>query len=88
MPDTDATREAPQRHAALFRNGRNQAVRIPRVFELEGTEVLIRKEGEQLILTPIRPNRVLDLLATWAPLDEADALPEVEDLPTQDRPPL
>lgn len=72
-----------ERHASLFRNGRNQAVRIPREFELEGAEVLIRKEGDSLILTPIRKNRLLDLLASWAPLDES--LPEVEDLPPQER---
>ncbi|WP_306477257.1 antitoxin [Methyloversatilis sp.] len=72
-----------ERHASLFRNGRNQAVRIPREFELEGAEVLIRKEGNSLILTPIRKNRLLDLLASWAPLDEG--LPEVEDLPPQER---
>lgn len=72
-----------ERHASLFRNGRNQAVRIPREFELEGAEVLIRKEGDSLILTPIRKNRLLDLLASWAPLDEG--LPEVEDLPPQER---
>lgn len=72
-----------ERHASLFRNGRNQAVRIPREFELEGTEVLMRKEGDRLILTPIRKNRLLDLLATWTPLEEG--LPEVEDLPLQQR---
>lgn len=72
-----------ERHASLFRNGRNQAVRIPREFELEGTEVLMRKEGDRLILTPIRKNRLLELLASWTPLDEG--LPEVEDLPLQQR---
>ncbi len=72
-----------ERHASLFRNGRNQAVRIPREFELVGAKVLIRKEGDSLILTPIRKNRLLDLLASWAPLDEG--LPEVEDLPPQER---
>lgn len=72
-----------ERHASLFRNGRNQAVRIPREFELEGTEVLVRKEGERLILTPIRKNKLMDLLASWEPLD--DGLPDVEDLPAQDR---
>ena len=71
------------RRAALFRNGRNQAVRIPREFEMKGTEVLIRKEGERLILTPIRKNRLLDLLASWEPLDED--LPDVEDPPPQTR---
>ena len=64
-----------ERHASLFRNGRNQAVRIPREFEMEGTEVLMRKEGDRLILEPIRKNRLLDLLASWQPLDEG--LPEV-----------
>ena len=72
-----------ERHASLFRNGRNQAVRIPREFEMEGSEVLMRKEGDRLILTPIRKNRLLDLLASWEPLDES--LPEVEDLPPQRR---
>ena len=72
-----------ERHASLFRNGRNQAVRIPREFELEGTEVLVRKEGDSLILTPTRKNRLLELLASWEPLDEG--LPEVQDLPSQER---
>ena len=72
-----------ERQASLFRNGRNQAVRIPREFELEGTKVLMRKEGDRLILTPIRKNRLADLLASWAPLKED--LPEVEDLPLQKR---
>ena len=31
---------SPERHARLFRNGRNQALRIPREFELEGNEAL------------------------------------------------
>lgn len=72
-----------ERHASLFRNGRNQAVRIPREFEMEGTEVLMRKDGDRLILTPIRKNRLLDLLASWQPLDEG--LPEVEDAAPQTR---
>lgn len=72
-----------ERHASLFRNGRNQAVCIPRAFDPEGAEVLIRKEGDSLILTPICKNRLLDLLASRAPLDEG--LPEVEDLPPQER---
>ncbi len=71
------------RHAALFRNGRNQAVRIPREFELEGSEVLIRKEGESLVLTPIRRNKLSDLLTSWEPLTED--VPDIEDLPLQAR---
>jgi len=72
-----------ERHVSLFRNGRNQAVRIPREFELEGTEAIMRKEGERLIIEPVKkPNRLLALLATLEPLDED--LPEVEDFPARD----
>ena len=82
-PTTPPEANVTERHASLFRDGRNQAVRIPREFELEGTEVLMRKEGDRLILTPIRKNRLLDLLASWEPLDEG--LPDVEDSPPQTR---
>ncbi len=83
MPLTPPGINVTERHASLFRNGRNQAVRIPREFEMEGTEVLMRKEGDRLILTPIRKNRLLDLLASWEPLDES--LPDTEDSPPQTR---
>lgn len=43
--------------ASLFRNGRNQAVRIPVEFEMPGTEVTIRKEGDRLILEPREKKR-------------------------------
>jgi antitoxin VapB len=83
MPTPTPGAQLTARHASLFRNGRNQAVRIPREFEMEGSEVLIRKEGDSLILTPIRRNKLRDLLASWDPLD--DALPEAEELPPQPR---
>lgn len=37
-------------HVRLFRNGRNQALRIPREFGLEGEEALMHKEGDRLIV--------------------------------------
>jgi antitoxin VapB len=83
MPENFSEAIVTERHASLFRNGRNQAVRIPREFEIKGTEVLIRKEGDCLILTPIGQNRLLDLLASWEPL--ADGMPDVQDLPPQIR---
>jgi hypothetical protein len=43
----------------------------------------MRKEGDRLIITPIRRNRLLELLASWQPLDED--LPPVEDCPPQTR---
>ena len=37
-----------ERHVKLFKNGRNQAVRLPREMELPGEDAVIRKEGERL----------------------------------------
>lgn len=66
-----------ERHVRLFRNGRNQALRIPRDFELDGDEALIRKEGERLIVEPLRKGRLLALLGTLQPLEEM--LPDVDE---------
>ena len=43
----------PVRHARLFRNGANQAVRIPKEFELPPGEVTVRKVGNTLVLEPV-----------------------------------
>jgi antitoxin VapB len=59
-----------ERHVKLFRNGRNQAVRIPREFELPGEDAVIRKEGERLIIEPTSPKSLLALLATLEPIEE------------------
>lgn len=67
-----------ERHVKLFRNGRNQAVRIPREFELPGEDVIIRKDGERLIIEPAKSTSLLGLLATLRPLDET--FPAVPDL--------
>ncbi len=64
--------------ARLFRNGRNQAVRIPRDLEFPGSEVLIRKEGNRLIVEPVPRPSLLELLSTWAPLEEE--FPDIDDL--------
>ena len=40
--------------AKLFRNGRSQAVRLPKEFRFEGEEVSIRREGRRVILEPLR----------------------------------
>ena len=40
--------------AKLFQNGRSQAVRLPKEFRFKGTEVRIRKQGEKVILEPIK----------------------------------
>ncbi|MBD3896062.1 AbrB/MazE/SpoVT family DNA-binding domain-containing protein [Halomonas sp. ML-15] len=60
-----------ERHIRLFRNGRNQALRIPREFELEGDEAIISREGDRLIIRALKPHGLLATLATLEPLDEA-----------------
>ena len=60
----------PERHVKLFKNGRNQAVRIPREFELPGEDAIMRKEGERLIIEPAPPRSLIALLATLKPLKE------------------
>jgi antitoxin VapB len=83
MPTIKENSMQSERHVRLFRNGRNQAVRIPRDFELDGNEAIIRKEGNRLILEPVGiHNRLLELLKTLAPIQEE--FPEVEDPPVKD----
>jgi antitoxin VapB len=75
MPGDDHPTEA--RRASLFRNGRNQALRIPKVFELPGDEVMVYREGNRLIIEPITKKRgLLETLAELQPLD--DELPDVD----------
>ena len=38
--------------AKLFQNGRSQAVRLPKEFQFEGTDVLIQRGGDSVILFP------------------------------------
>ena len=65
--------------AKLFVNGRSQAVRIPKAYRFEGVdEVIIRKEGDALVLTPARK--------TWK--SYADEAPVVGDEFMSDRPQL
>ena len=66
-----------QRHVRLFRNGRNQAVRIPVEFELPGDEAIMHFDGERLTIEPVRKRGLVALLRTMKPLDEA--FPEIDD---------
>ena len=70
-----------ERHVRLFRNGRNQAVRIPRELELPGTEAILRKEGNRLVIEPVARASLLDVLATLKPL--TDKFPELRSPPAE-----
>jgi antitoxin VapB len=73
---------AAERHVKLFRNGRNQAVRIPREFELPGDEAIMRKEGPRLVIEPAPKKSLLEILKTLEPIKEK--FPEIEDLPPEE----
>ena len=54
----------PQR-TRVFMNGRSQAVRIPKEFRFSGSEVEIVREGDRVVLIPVRDAwsaALLDLL--------------------------
>jgi antitoxin VapB len=68
-----------ERQVRIFRNGRNQAVRIPREFELSGEDAIMRKEGDRLIIELAPPRSLLQVLATLSPLE--GELPLVPDAP-------
>lgn len=75
-----ASPDAP-RYARLFRNGRNQALRIPRELELDADEVAIYRQEDRLVLEPVpRTPSLAQVLATLEPLDED--FPSIEDPPT------
>lgn len=68
------------RHVRLFKNGRNQAVRIPREFELPGDEAILRRESTgRLIIEPLRTKTLLQVLNSWDDLEAKDTFPKIED---------
>lgn len=80
---TDAAAKPPT--AKLFMHGRSQAVRLPKEFHFEGTEVRVSRIGDKVILEPME-KPPFDVDALWARLDAMgarDFLPEgLPDEPT------
>lgn len=82
------------RAVKLFRNGANQALRIPKEFELPGVDALIYREGDKLIIEPVKPRfekgsaaallAALDEIAKLGPC--TDEFPDVDEglLPLDD----
>jgi antitoxin VapB len=68
---------AEERHVRLFRNSRNQAVRIPVEFELPGNEAIMHRDGDRLVIEPVRKRGLVALLKTMKPLRED--FPEIGD---------
>lgn len=72
------------RHVRLFRNGRNQAVRIPVEFELPGDEAIMHRDGDRLVIEPVRKRGLIALLKSMQPLDKD--FPQIEDpVPASER---
>jgi len=71
---------SPERRVKVFKNGRNQAVRIPREFAFPSEVAIMRKEGNRLIIEPAPPTSLLAVLAMLKPLGED--LPPISELPT------
>ena len=69
------------RSVRIFRNGRSQAIRIPREFALPGNEATISRDRKgRLIVEPIKKLTVTELLDSWEPLSEEDAMPPIDKL--------
>ena len=80
------TEPSPERHVRLFRNGANQAVRIPKEFELPGQDAVMRREGDRLIIEAVKPQHPKGSpAALLAALEEMARLgPIEEDFPDVD----
>ena len=68
----------------MFRNNRNQAIRIPVEFELPGNEAIVTRDGDRLIIEPVRKTGLLELLAGWDELDETFPDVDADLLPLRD----
>jgi len=71
-----SSKNSSYRLARIFCNGANQAVRIPREFEMEGGEVLLRREGNHLILEPVGRKGLLETLGQLERIE--DAFPDLD----------
>ena len=72
-----------ERTARIFLNNRSQAVRLPRDFQFSSSEVFIRKQGQDVVLSP-RPSSWDEYLASGS-IAPTDFMSDVEDLPLQER---
>lgn len=73
-----------ERHVRFFRNGRNQAVRIPVEFEMPGDEAIMRKEGDRLVIEPVKKTDLLEWLATLEPWGEEFPELDIDEPPPRD----
>ena len=65
--------------AKIFRHGGSQAVRLPRAFRFDGTEVLIERRGTEVILKPVPVPKFRSFAGIARYL--AEKFPDGEDFP-------
>lgn len=85
---SQTTQANAPRKVSLFRNGKNQALRIPRDLEFQGKEALLTRDGNRLIIEPAEEHStLLAVLSGLQPIEEP--FPDVDDgLPELDTPNL
>jgi antitoxin VapB len=69
----------------VFKNGRSQAIRIPKEFRVECDEVYIEKSGNALIIRPKNKNRWDAFFENLQSVDTDDFLNDRNQLPVQER---
>ena len=69
--------------ANIFMNNRNQAVRLPKEFQFSTSEVFIRRQGDEVVLSP-RPADWSGYLSSAA-VASPEFMQGVDDLPVQER---
>lgn len=57
--------------AKLFRHGGSLAVRLPKAFRIKGTEVLIERHGDSVVLKPMTAGQFRSFAEIARHLDEA-----------------
>jgi antitoxin VapB len=71
------------RKAKILRSNGGQTVVLPKEFQFETSEVFLRKQGDDVILSP-RPSNWSTYLASGA-IASQEFMSDVVDLPVQDR---
>lgn len=69
--------------AKIFLTNRSQAVRLPKEFQFKTREVFIKKQGDNVVLSP-RPDDWSEYL-DHGPVASPDFMDNVEKLPVQER---
>ena len=70
--------------AKLFQHGGSQAVRLPKAFRFEGSEVVIERRGEEVVLKPKRKPKFKTLNEVARYMREK--FPQGADFPDIERP--